>query len=215
MNVLGPASPYIVERHRGVLVATHNADKFETLSRSLLARGVRVLSPKDFGFEPPEETEGSFLGNAALKAVFAARLSGEIAMADDGGFSIAALGGRPGVASRDWASDDGDYAPAIERIGRELDAVGIHYGPAWVTTALVLAWPDGATIALEDATDGQLVWPPRGIGFDFDPIFAISSDSKTLAERNAYTEAGPAAKRLAYAHRAVMLERLLDRVIFR
>ncbi|MGL4439821.1 MAG: non-canonical purine NTP pyrophosphatase, partial [Bosea sp. (in: a-proteobacteria)] len=200
----GPASPYIVERQRGVLVATHNADKFETLSKSLLARGVRVLSPMDFGFAAPDETEATFLGNAALKAVSAAKLSGEIAMADDGGFSIAALGGRPGVASRDWASDDGNYTAAIERIGFELDTVGIHCGPAWVTTALVIAWPDGKTLALEDATDGQLVWPPRGIGFDFDPIFAIFGDSRTLAERDTQTEGGPAPSRLAYAHRVAV-----------
>ena len=123
-------------------------------------------------------------------------------MADDSGFSVAALDGAPGVRTADWAErPDGtrDYAAAmakVERLARH--APGIEKGgrAAWFSCALVLAWPDGHVEGFLGESHGQWVWPPRGDrGFGYDPMFVPAGGALTFGEME------PAAKH-AISHRA-------------
>ena len=67
--------------------------------------------------------------------------SGLPALADDSGFSVAALGGAPGVVSARWAGPEKDFAAAMRRVQREMGASKDRR--AWFTAALCLGWPDG------------------------------------------------------------------------
>src|ERR687890_1249615 len=80
-----------------LVLASHNAGKLREVAALVAPHGMQVVSVKELGLPEPAETENSFLGNAAIKALAAARAAGLPALADDRGFSVAALGREPGV----------------------------------------------------------------------------------------------------------------------
>ena len=172
-----------LERGRLVL-ASHNAGKLREVAAMLAPYGMEVVSAKEMGLPEPAETENSFLGNAAIKALAAARATGLPALADDSGFSVAALDGDPGVRTADWATlPDGtrDYMAGMRKVeARARDEADRR---AWFTCALVLAWPDGHTEGFEGKASGHWVWPPRGDrGFGYDPMFVPDGHSQTFGE---------------------------------
>ena len=167
-----------------VVVATHNAGKLREVAALLAPHGIETVSAGELGLPEPEESAESFLGNARIKAEAAARASGLPALADDSGFSAAALAGAPGVRTADWAMQpDGtrDYGDAMRKV---MDAAQeFEDRAAWFTCALALAWPDGHVEAFEGRATGHWVWPPRGIhGFGYDPMFVPDGGAETFGE---------------------------------
>lgn len=169
-----------------LLVATHNRGKLEEIAALLRPFGVGVVSAADKGLAEPEETEETFVGNARIKAHFAARATGLPALADDSGLAVQALDGAPGVHTADWAEtgQGRDFGMAMRRTWRELEA---RQAPAprraRFCCTLVLAWPDGHDEVFEGAIDGQIVWPPRGEqGHGYDPIFLPDGHEETFGE---------------------------------
>jgi XTP/dITP diphosphohydrolase len=172
--------------HRGdrIVIATHNKGKLREVAALLTPYGIETVSAGELGLPEPEETEESFLGNAAIKALAAARASGLPALADDSGFSVAALAGAPGVRTADWAMQpDGsrDYADAMRKVMEA--AQEFEDRTAWFSCALVLAWPDGHLEGFEGRAMGQWTWPPRGAhGFGYDPMFLPDRREETFGE---------------------------------
>ena len=170
-----------LERGQTLVLATHNAGKLREFTELLAPHGIVVTSAGALGLPEPDETETSFIGNARLKARAAATASGLPSLADDSGFSVAALGGDPGVYSARWAGPLKDFGAAMalinERIGANPDR------RAWFTCALSLAWPDGVTQSYFARTEGEAVWPPRGpAGFGYDPMFQPRGSARTYGE---------------------------------
>ena len=169
-----------------LLLATHNVGKLEEIRHLLTPLGVSTVSAADLGLPEPVETETSFVGNCLLKARAAADASGLVALADDSGLCVDALGGQPGVFTADWAIRDGgrDFSVGMERVHRELLAVDA--GRPWAAQfccTLVLAWPKGRHLVFEGRMAGQLVWPPRGtLGHGFDPMFQPAGHALTCGE---------------------------------
>ena len=59
---------------RGRLVlASHNAGKLREVAALLAPHGLQVVSAKELGLPEPEESADTFLGNAGIKALAAAR----------------------------------------------------------------------------------------------------------------------------------------------
>jgi XTP/dITP diphosphohydrolase len=184
-----------------LLVATHNPGKAREIA-VLLDQRFETVAAGDLGLPEPEETEATFVGNAVLKARAAADAAGMVALADDSGFSVAALGGSPGVLSARWAGDGRDFGLAMARVEREWRATGGSDVSAWFTCALAVAWPDGPCVAVEGRVEGELVLPGRGDrGFGYDPIFRLAGAAHTFGEMD------PAAKH-AISHRAVAFAKL-------
>ena len=77
-----------------LVIATHNAGKLKEISALLEPHGMKCLSAGSLGLPEPAETGTTFVQNALLKARAAAEASGIVALADDSGLSVAALGGR-------------------------------------------------------------------------------------------------------------------------
>ena len=174
-----------LERGRLVL-ASHNAGKLREVAALLAPHGLQVVSAKDLGLPEPEESADTFLGNAGIKAVAAARATGLPALADDSGFSVAALDGAPGVRTADWATlpdRTRDYAAGMAKAAERAGADAAKDRHAWFTCALVLAWPDGHTEGFEGKVHGTWVWPPRGErGFGYDPMFVPEGHAETFGE---------------------------------
>src|SRR5215204_828658 len=92
-----------------LLLASSNPGKVREI-HALLPSDITVLSLDDLGLTPPEETGATLRENADLKALYAARASGILALADDSGLEVAALAGRPGVRSARFAGEPPDEA---------------------------------------------------------------------------------------------------------
>jgi XTP/dITP diphosphohydrolase len=187
-----------------LLLATHNAGKLAEVAALLAPLGIETIGAGALGLPVPAETGDSFVANATLKASAAARASGLVALADDSGFSLAALDGAPGIHSADWAErPDGtrDYGAAMAQV--EQRARGAADRRAWFTCALVLAWPDGRTAAFVGECHGAWTWPPRGgQGFGYDPMFVPAGHARTFGEM-------AAAEKQALSHRAAAFAKLL------
>ena len=167
-----------------LVLASHNAGKLREVAALVAPYGMVVVAAGELGLAAPAETADSFLGNARIKALAAATASGLPALADDSGFSVAALGGDPGVRTADWAEHpDGsrDYAVAMARVAAL--AAPFADRAACFTCALVLAWPDGHTEGFEGQVHGTWVHPPRGTrGFGYDPMFLPDGHAETFGE---------------------------------
>ena len=169
-----------------ILVASHNAGKLEEITELFAPFGVTVVGAAQMGLPEPEETETTFEGNARIKAVAAVKATGLPALSDDSGIEVAALDGRPGVYTADWAETPNgrDFMMAMERTHAELEAVNAAQPRhARFCSTLVLAWPDGHEEIFEGTVEGTLVWPVRGtLGHGYDPMFQPAGHDRTFAE---------------------------------
>ena len=194
-----------------LVIATHNAGKLKEISALLEPHGMKCLSAGSLGLPEPAETGTTFVQNAMLKARAAAEASGIVALADDSGLSVAALGGRPGVYTADWAErqwfegDPGrDWYMAMGKVEGLLQEQGADVDRSCAFhCVLALAWPDGEYAVYEGTVPGTLTWPPRGaMGFGYDPVFVPEGSEQTFAEID------PADKH-AISHRADAFAKLV------
>ena len=171
-----------------LLVATHNRGKLDEISAMLAPFGIAVASAGELGLPEPAETETTFIGNARIKAHAAASATGLPALADDSGISIDALGGAPGVYTADWAETGSgrDFGVAMRRALAELETVAAPEPRlAQFLCTLVMAWPDGHDEVFEGVVRGRFVWPMRGTGHGYDPIFQPDGYDVTFGEMSA------------------------------
>ncbi|MCP4327502.1 MAG: RdgB/HAM1 family non-canonical purine NTP pyrophosphatase [Alphaproteobacteria bacterium] len=170
-------------RYRGgdLVVASHNPGKVREIGDLLAGRVAgRVRSAAELDLDEPEETGTTFTENALIKA-HAAAAAGHIALADDSGLAVPALGGAPGIHSARWAGPERDFAAAMRRLEDALPAGADR--SAYFVCALALVWPDGEEAIFEGRVDGTLVWPPRGdYGFGYDPMFVATGYDITFGE---------------------------------
>ena len=194
-----------------LVIATHNAGKLKEISALLAPHGVDCLSAGALGLPEPAETGTTFAENALIKARAAAEASQIPALADDSGLSVAALNGRPGVYTADWAERqwfEGDVGRDWYMAMGKVEGLLCEHGPAvdrsaWFSCVLALAWPDGASAVYEGRVDGALTWPPRGtLGFGYDPVFVPDGRAQTFAELD------PAGKH-RISHRAAAFAKLV------
>lgn len=174
-----------------LVIATHNAGKLREIAALLEPFGVTCLSAGSLGLPEPDETGTTFAQNALIKARAAAEASGLVALADDSGLSVAALGGRPGVYTADWAErqwfegEPGrDWYMAMGKVEGQLQALGAETPrDCAFHCVLALAWPDGESAVYEGTAPGTLTWPPRGtLGFGYDPVFVPLGRDQTFAQ---------------------------------
>ena len=196
-----------------LVLASHNAGKLREIAALVRPHGLTTIGAGELGLPEPPETGSSFAENALIKARAAAG-AGYPALSDDSGLEVAALGGRPGVYTADWAErqvfegEPGrDWYMAMGKVEGMLAAFGPHVDRAasFVCT-LALVWPDGEEIVVEGRADGTLTWPPRGtLGFGYDPVFVPTGSDLT------YAEIDPARKH-AISHRADAFAKLVAAV---
>ena len=92
-----------LKRGEKLLLATHNAGKVAEFRELCTPLGLVLISAADLGLPEPVETGTTFAENARLKAHAAASAANMIALADDSGLCVDAIGGEPGVYTADWA----------------------------------------------------------------------------------------------------------------
>ncbi len=186
---------------RRIVLATANPDKARELLAMLEGFDV-VLRPA--GLPDVEETAGTLAGNARLKAAAVMAATGELAVADDTGLEVDALGGRPGVYAARYAGPGATYADNVAKLLEELADVPPVGRTARFRTAAVALFPDGGEIVAEGVVEGTISRLARGDGgFGYDCVFVPDSgDGRTFAamsqaEKAAISHRGRALRTLA------------------
>jgi XTP/dITP diphosphohydrolase len=199
-----------------IVLATGNKDKVRELKPVLegLASGISVRSLHDLSLDiDVEETEPTLDGNARLKAdaifeLVSPRLDWFIALADDTGLEVDALGGAPGVYSARYAPvPDGatrTYADNVRHLLSEMRGKSERTARFRTVIAMKgrLPAPDGRAMLFDETTDGHIdgliTTEPQGDGgFGYDPVFAPEGMERTFAqlsidEKNAISHRGRA-----------------------
>ncbi len=186
------------------MVASHNPGKVREIDALLQPYTLEIVGADTLGLPEPEETGDTFRDNAELKARAATAGSGLVALADDSGLVVPALGGAPGIYSARWAGPGRDFAVAMARIDQELQAAGFRTEgtEAYFICVLSLCWPDGHCESFEGRVDGMLTYPPLGErGFGYDPMFVPGGHALTFGEMLPSTKD-------AMTHRARAFEKL-------
>lgn len=175
-----------------LVIATHNAGKLKEMRDLLAPYGVTAISAAELGLPEPEETGGTFIANAEIKARAAADRAKIPALADDSGLCVEALDGAPGINSARWAGADRDFGAAMEKVEQAVHAANANPPfQANFACALALAFPGGEVQSFEGKVFGELVFPPcGGLGFGYDPIFLAKGFSRTFGEMTAQEKHG-------------------------
>ena len=186
-----------------LLLATNNKGKVNEY-RSLLA-GVEfdLVSLADLGISAiVDETGKSFEENARLKAMAYARESGLLALADDSGLEVDALGGEPGIMSARYAGEGASDEDRVNHLLSRLKDVPWEERSARFRCVIAVATPDGQVALSEGECLGMIALVPRGeYGFGYDPVFYFLELDKTMAElppeiKNKISHRGRAAKQV-------------------
>jgi len=171
-----------------LLIATQNEGKIREFRRLISPLGLEVIALNETKhLVPPEETGASFADNAALKASYYARLTGQWAIADDSGLEVDALDGAPSVrSSRFWGDGTSDKDRVLSLL-KAIEASGSSDRTARFVCVIALANPEGEIlISSEGICKGKIVESPRGsCGFGYDPVFSPEGDERTFAEMTA------------------------------
>lgn len=182
-----------------IALATGNPGKVRELSEIL--RGAEIVGAPE-GFDPAE-TGTTLFQNALIKARALRRLdrSDAFVVADDTGLSVRALGGRPGVFSARYAGPDATYEDNCLRLLQEMEDA-TDRSASFVSVLVALSSGDEMLVAC-GTCPGTIAPAQRGSGgFGYDPVFLPGGGDRSmaemdLAEKNAISHRGKAARRLA------------------
>lgn len=199
------------ELGRPLLVATSNPGKIREI-RQLIPADLSILSLRDLRIESPEETGATFRENADNKALAAARASGHVAIADDSGLEVEALGGAPGVRSARYAGEPPNDAANRRALLTALSNVPADGRAARFVCALTIASPGGDIWTSDGVLHGTILDYERGTGgFGYDSLFLIP-DGRTVAElldeeKNAMSHRGAAIRAILPGLREALASR--------
>ena len=170
---------------QSLLVATRNRGKIKELRHLLADLPFELLGLAEFPTvaEVPE-TGDSFSANASLKAAGYARQTGLVALADDSGLEVDALGGAPGIFSARYAGAGAADAERTAKLLSELTTIPAKKRSARFVSAVAIADCEGQILNVSVGTcDGRIDFAPRGSGgFGYDPVFVPTGYDQTFAE---------------------------------
>jgi XTP/dITP diphosphohydrolase len=187
---------------RPVLVlATLNAAKGRELVELLGAVPFEIRLLADVpGARLPEETGATYAENALVKARTAAALTGQLALGDDSGIEVDALGGAPGLYTARFGGPGLDDRGRLGLLLEKLRGVAPARRTARFRCVIAIAGPSRAEKVVEGVAEGLIAEAPRGSGgFGYDPVFFYPPLGRTFAELSDQEKA-------SVSHRGLALE---------
>ena len=168
-----------------LVLASGNAGKLAEIREILAGTGIDLVLQRQLGIADAEETAGTFVENALIKARHASRLSGLPALGDDSGLCVDALNGAPGLLSARFAGAHGDSAANIAKLLEALRDVpeGRRTAHFHCSIALLAHADDPAPLIAEGHWHGRVLRAPQGErGFGYDPVFFDPAHGMSAAE---------------------------------
>ena len=168
-----------------LLLATSNIHKAKELKLILSDRaGLDILTFQDIPKISLVHEDGrTFEENAVKKAVSYARQSGCLAVADDSGLCVDALGGAPGVHSARFAGDERNDLSNCEKLLKLLSGVPLKKRTAHFECHIAFAGKEGLIASVSGNVKGFIAEELKGKnGFGYDPLFLYPELNQTFAE---------------------------------
>ncbi len=183
-----------------IVVASGNKSKIKEIQE--IFTGYTVVTMKDAGFLGDIEEDGTtFEENAIIKARTVSEKLNCVALADDSGLCVNALGGAPGIYSARFCGRHGDDKAnnnlLLEKLKNKTDRSG------YFECFVALYFPDGKIITASGKTFGVILEKEEGDnGFGYDPLFFSTEINKcfgvaTAEEKNAISHRGRALRELS------------------
>ncbi|MEZ4491885.1 MAG: RdgB/HAM1 family non-canonical purine NTP pyrophosphatase [Dehalococcoidia bacterium] len=168
---------------RSLLLATNNPGKVREFTRLLAGLPFQVVTPEDRGINVTvDETGSTYEQNARLKAEAFARAGDCLALADDSGLEVDALGGAPGLHSARYGGEGLDDRGRVILLLHNLKGLPPDRRKARFRAVVVVAGCGTEARSFEGVFEGAIADAPRGNdGFGYDPVFLLP-DGRTAAE---------------------------------
>ncbi|MGP1485894.1 MAG: non-canonical purine NTP pyrophosphatase [Campylobacter sp.] len=178
-----------------IVLATSNSDKVKEIREILKDYEIYALNDIMTPFEIVEDGD-SFQANALIKAkavykkLVEMNLNNEfIALSDDSGISVDALGGKPGIYSARFSGKNANDASNKALLINELKKLKIQSSNAHYTACIAVASKFGNFTKL-GFMHGTVIDYQRGKnGFGYDALFVPDGFNQTLGELNDETKA--------------------------
>ena len=193
-----------------LLLATSNPGKRGEFAR-LLPPAIELVTLADLSLVLPDEVGSTFAEIASAKARAASTASRLLALADDSGLEVDALGGAPGVYSARWEGlPDGAEKNAL-LLSRLAQVPWDERGARYVCH-MVLIDRRGAEHQAEGECRGRIALEARGEGgFGYDPVMYVPELGRTMAELSPAEKDRISHRGAAAAQLRTILVRLLGR----
>ena len=198
-----------------IVIATKNAGKISEIQSIINNSDLKNMVETETLLSYPDipeivEDGNTFSENASKKALTVARFTGHIAVADDSGLEVDALGGAPGVYSARFSGEGATDPDNIKKLLELLKDTPSGKRGARFVCVIAIATPSGDVRLAEGDCAGFIAEEGRGTsGFGYDPVFVVTEYGKTFAELG--TEI-----KNKISHRAVALGRIsniLEKII--
>lgn len=169
---------------RTLVIATKNAKKLHELKRYLRSVKADVISLEGFAKTPRIVENGkTFKENAAKKAIVISRFVKGLAIGDDSGLAVKALGWAPGIRSSRFAGSAKSDKANNRKVLRLLE--GVPRGKRQAKFVCAVAIADNGRVAklIEEDCKGLIAFEEKGdYGFGYDPLFLIPRYGRTFGE---------------------------------
>ena len=194
-----------------LLLATNNQAKVREYKDLLRNLPFELVTLADQGINNVVNEVGQSLEeNARLKATLLAAQSQLLALADDSGLEVDALGGEPGRLSARYAGEGASDRDRVNYLLERLRGVPWEKRTACFRCVIAIAIPGGEVEICSGECRGLVTFEPRGEqGFGYDPVFYLPELDRTMAElplelKNQVSHRGQAARKVYQ-----VLERLI------
>jgi XTP/dITP diphosphohydrolase len=168
-----------------LIVASRNKGKVGEIKALLADLPFKVTSLLDYPHIPEIIEDGkTYRANALKKAREAARATGKMAMSDDSGIEVRALGNAPGIYSARFAGEGASEKARNKKLFELLKGVPMHKRQARYRCVVALVNARGKELGVVQGTCSGYV-TTRDIGkngFGFDPLFFLKRYHKTFGQ---------------------------------
>ena len=187
---------------RKLLLATNNCGKVREYRSLFQNLPYELVTPAEQGITTVVDEVGESLEeNAGLKATILAAESRLLALADDSGLEVDALGGEPGRLSARYAGENASDEDRVNYLLSRLKNVPGEKRTARFRCVIAIATPGGEVEFFSGECPGFITLEPGGEqGFGYDPIFYLPELDRTMAElspevKNRLSHRGQAARK--------------------
>lgn len=175
-----------------LIVASRNKGKVGEIKGLLADLPFKVTSLLDYPRIPDISEDGkTYRSNALKKAREVALATGKMAMADDSGIEVKALGNAPGIHSSRFAGKGASEKARNKKLFAMLKDIPMHKRQARYRCVIALVDRHGKELGcVQGSCSGYVTTRSIGKnGFGFDPLFFLKRHHKTFGQLSASLKA--------------------------